>query len=87
MSGAVVHKLILHQTTIVSVAFTADGNIAITGKNVLINIHFLSVGYFSASQDGLLSAWSTMTGIRLTIFHFNQNLVKLLVSQTGGRIE
>lgn len=29
--GAVVHKLIRHKTTVVSVAFTSDGNIAITG--------------------------------------------------------
>jgi hypothetical protein len=37
-----------------------------------------------ASQDGLLSAWSTMTGIHLAAFHFNHPLVKLLVSQSGG---
>ena len=39
---------------------------------------------FSASQDGLLSAWSTLTGIHLAAFHFNHTLVKLLVSQSGG---
>jgi hypothetical protein len=39
---------------------------------------------YLASQDGLLSAWSTMTGIRLAAFYFNHHLVKLHVSQSGG---
>lgn len=40
---------------------------------------------FSASQDGFLSAWSTLAGIHLAAFHFNHPLTKLNVSQSGGR--
>ncbi|CAF3390722.1 unnamed protein product [Rotaria sp. Silwood1] len=46
---------------------------------------FFFLSSVPASQDGLLSAWSTITGIHLATFHFNQNLVKLLVSQSGAR--
>jgi hypothetical protein len=84
--GAVVHKLIRHQTAIVSVALTTDGSIAITGERFFQLIFIeLRTWVFSASSDGLLSAWSKITGLILTTFHFNQNLVKLLVSQSGGR--
>jgi hypothetical protein len=42
--GAVVHKLLRHRTTIVSVSFTANGNIAITGKE---NIQSTFICYLS----------------------------------------
>ena len=84
--GAVVHKLMRHKTTIVSVSLTIDSNMAITGRIDFIELRFLAITIlFSASQDGLLSAWSTMTGIHLAAFHFNHTLVKLLVSQSGGK--
>lgn len=87
-TGAVVHKLIKHKSTIVSVGFTADGNIAITGKQIFSIKCFpfrkSNFSLFQASQDGFLAAWSTMTGIHLAAFHFNQILVKLLVAPTGG---
>ena len=86
--GAVVHKLMGHKNAIVSVSFTTDCNMAITGKGQLLLHCSVSIASLlrQASQDGLLSAWSTLTGVHLATFHFNQNLVKLLVAPTGGRI-
>ena len=85
--GAVVHKLMGHKNAIVSVSFTTDCNMAITGKGQMPYCSISSVSLLcQASQDGLLSAWSTLTGVHLATFHFNQNLVKLLVAPTGGRI-
>ncbi len=84
-SGAVVHKLMRHKTSIISVAFTTDSNIAITGK-ISYSIDCFILIRFSASQDGLLSIWSTLTGIHLSAFHFNHPLVKLNVSRSGSMI-
>ena len=85
--GAVVHKLIGHKNAIVSVSFTTDCNMAITGKELFLHWSMTTTRLLCpASQDGLLSAWSTLTGVHLATFHFNQNLVKLLVAPTGGRI-
>ena len=69
-----------------SVALSTDGNVAITGMKVFQLTFIRQMVFFVASSDGLLSAWSTVTGLNLATFHFNQNLVKLLVSQSGGRI-
>ena len=48
LAGAVVHKLVGHQSTIVSVAFTIDSSIAITGKtfasiNILVHPRLCSL--------------------------------------------
>ncbi|CAF0973125.1 unnamed protein product [Rotaria sordida] len=56
-------------------------------KNTIVSVSFTTDSNIAiiASQEGLLSAWSTIAGIHLATFHFNQNLVKLLVSQSGAR--
>ncbi|CAF4519269.1 unnamed protein product [Rotaria socialis] len=56
-------------------------------KTVIVSVSFATDSNIAiiASQDGLLSAWSTVAGAKLAIFYFSQNLIKLLVSQSGAR--
>lgn len=75
-----------HKTGIVSVSFTTDSNMTITG--ISIDDHHPMSHRFNkslASQDGLLLAWSTHSGTRLATFHYNQDLAKLLVAPCGGK--
>ncbi|CAF4681621.1 unnamed protein product, partial [Rotaria sp. Silwood1] len=81
-SGKLTQVLVEHEQSITAVAISEDGKHVLTGDKSGLSIIW---SFKDASQDGLLSAWSTITGIHLATFHFNQNLVKLLVSQSGAR--